>query len=63
MQVLIADDHAFQRRTLGRLLKNLGVDTIVETEDGGEALHTLRKGSSAIDLVICDLDMPHMDGM
>ena len=59
MNVLVADDHAFQRRTLGRNLRGLGVTSVVEAEDGEAALQMLRQSDSNINLVICDLDMPY----
>lgn len=63
MNVLVADDHAFQRRTLGRMLRGLGAKSVLEAEDGEAALQMLRQSDSNINLVICDLDMPRMDGM
>jgi len=59
--VLVVEDDGFQRRTIARMLRSMGVGEVREAADGKEALASLRDG--AIGLVICDLDMPEMDGM
>lgn len=60
--ILIVEDHDFQRRILARLLRALGVRQVLEAENGRAALALLDAGH-APGLVICDLDMPEMDGM
>jgi len=59
--VMVVEDHDFQRRTLARMLRSLGATQVLEASDGDRALAQIR--SVAIDLIVCDLDMPHMDGM
>ena len=58
-RVLIVDDEANLRRTLGRTLRSEGYET-AETRDGVEAVSLLRRGG--IDAVILDLSMPRLDG-
>ncbi len=58
---LVVDDHDFQRNMLVRMLKRLGVVNIKEAADGAAALEVC--GGTDIDIIICDLDMPGMDGM
>lgn len=60
--ILIVEDHDFQRRILARLLSALGAKNVLEAANGHEALALLDAGH-APELVICDLDMPEMDGM
>lgn len=59
---LVVEDHDFQRRTLARMLRSLGAREVREASDGNQALASIR-GSASVDLVVCDLDMPEMDGM
>src|SRR5580698_4735086 len=60
--VLIAEDDDFQRRTMARMLRSMGARQVMEAGDGKQALAALQ-GPACIDLVVCDLDMPEMDGM
>ena len=60
--VLVVEDHDFQRRTAVSLLRRLGVGTVLEAGDGAAALALLAGGASP-DIIICDLDMPGMDGV
>jgi EAL domain-containing protein (putative c-di-GMP-specific phosphodiesterase class I)/ActR/RegA family two-component response regulator len=59
---LVVEDDGFQRRTLARMLHSLGVPAVQEAGDGKQAL-ALIQGTNRVDLVVCDLDMPQMDGM
>lgn len=60
--VLIAEDHDFQRRALVHLVRSLGAARVVEAANGAEALGAL-EASPEIGLIVCDLDMPTMDGL
>ena len=60
--VLVVEDHEFQRRTALMLLRRLGVGTLLEASDGAAALSLLEEVSPP-DVIICDLDMPGMDGV
>lgn len=60
---LVAEDHDFQRKTLVRMLQGLGAKTILEAANGKFALDVFRDLTQPIDIIICDLDMPEMDGM
>lgn len=60
--VVVVEDHDFQRRTVVQLLRNLGVGTVADAPDGVQALEVLQAGS-APDIIICDIDMPGMDGV
>ena len=59
---LVVEDDGFQRRTVGRMLRSLGAQEVWEAGDGGQALASIQ-GAALVDLMVCDLDMPEMDGM
>ena len=58
---LVVEDDDFQRRTMARMLRSLGAREVREAGDGKQALASIQ--GAAPDLVVCDLDMPEMDGM
>ena len=63
LSVLVVDDHDFQRRTAIALLGRLGVRVLAEARDGSEALDLLARASRPPDVIVCDIDMPGMDGV
>ncbi len=63
LQVMVIEDHGFQRRIALRLLAELGVERTLEGADGLHALDVLRRQPSPPDVVLVDLDMPGMDGI
>lgn len=58
--ILVVDDDADIRDTLGEVLRNAGM-VVVTAADGMEALQILRGGLSPC-MVLLDLMMPVMDG-
>lgn len=60
--VLVVDDDAFTRETTRRIVQRLGARTVLEAADGAEALLRFNEAPS-IDLILCDLDMPGVDGI
>ncbi len=60
--VVVVEDHDFQRRTVVQLLRGLGVGTVTDAANGIDALRLLQ-GAPIPDIVICDIDMPGMDGV
>ena len=60
--VVVVEDHDFQRRTVVQLLGVLGVGTVTAAANGTDALEVLQTGRVP-DIVICDIDMPGMDGV
>lgn len=64
LRVFVVEDHAFQRGALVNILRALGVQQIEEAANGREALAALeRAGPQATDVILCDLEMPEMDGI
>lgn len=64
MTVLIVEDDGFQRKVLVGMLSSLGVASILVAENGRQALEIIHGADAkSIDVAICDLNMPEMDGM
>ena len=61
IRVLLVDDSRTARRFIRRILESLGLERFEEVDDGAKALSLLEEES--FDLVVTDLNMPHMDGM
>lgn len=61
---LVVEDSQVQREHLVNLLKVMEFGTVLEANDGADALRLLEaRGAEAVDLVLTDLDMPVMDGI
>ena len=63
LQIMVVEDHGFQRRMALRLLAELGIANVYEAAEGAEALAVLERLSQPPDVVLVDLDMPGMDGI
>ena len=63
VRFLVVEDHNFQRMTLVRVLQSMGARFIAEASDGREALAYFLDTVEPVDVIICDLEMPNMDGM
>ncbi|MBR9910210.1 MAG: EAL domain-containing response regulator [Gammaproteobacteria bacterium] len=61
--VLVVEDDDFQRELVAQQLQILGVAKIYLAADGVEALMYLHNYGPAIRLILCDLEMPNMDGL
>jgi CheY-like chemotaxis protein len=59
--ILVVDDQENVRALLRRQLSEYG-HTVLEAGDGAEALHLVRRRNGAVDLILCDLVMPRMNG-
>ena len=60
-QVLVVDDEDTVRTLTRRMLERVGF-TVLTAIDGREAVDIFRRVAAAVDLVILDLTMPHLDG-
>jgi len=68
LKALIVDDSALMRKLVDRALRQSGLvlDDAVEAENGLEALEALRKARDSgvdFDVIMCDINMPQMDGL
>ena len=60
LEVLVVDDSRTARKHIIRVLNNLGIQNIVQAENGREAVDIL--SNSLFDLIVTDYNMPEMDG-
>lgn len=60
-KILIVDDVELNRSILGAILEN--EYTIVEAENGKQALELIEELKDEISVILLDLIMPEMDGM
>ncbi len=61
LKVLIVDDDKFMINLMKSILRKLEIDSPLEASDGAIALKRLDE--AAADVIICDLNMPGMDGI
>ena len=61
--VLVVDDSAMMRKVVVRTLQLAGLtfETVLEAADGSQALEHLRQ--QTVQLIMCDINMPVMDGL
>jgi two-component system chemotaxis response regulator CheY len=59
--ILVVDDSSTVRQQVSLALKQAGFATL-EAADGREAIATL-DGNRQIDMVVCDVNMPHVNGI
>lgn len=62
MNILLIDDSFVMRKTEKEALNELKIDMIIEAANGDEAVEILEKNAFKIDLILCDVRMPVMDG-
>ena len=63
IRALIVDDSSVMRKIVERSLRQGGIDLmqVLEAGNGAEALAVLSE--SPVDLILCDINMPVMDGL
>ena len=61
MNVLVVDDFSTMRKIIKNVLKQIGIESVVEAENGKMALDLLKK--EEVDLIISDWIMPEMTGI
>ena len=59
--IMVVDDSKTDRTIMRKSLEPMGV-TIVEANDGQEALNILKSGEYNFDAMLIDIEMPRMDG-
>ena len=63
LKILVVDDESFVLNLTVRVLNKLGYDNVETSNNGNVALGKLISAESEFDLIICDLNMPEMDGV
>jgi two-component system, chemotaxis family, chemotaxis protein CheY len=63
IRALIVDDSSVMRKIVERSLRQAGVEleNVLEAGNGAEALAAVSK--NRVDLILCDINMPVMDGL
>ena len=61
MRVLVVDDFSTMRRIIKNILRQLGMNNVVEADDGTSAWDVLNKDK--IEFIISDWNMPQMTGI
>jgi two-component system chemotaxis response regulator CheY len=63
IRALIIDDSSVMRKIVERSLRQAGIELsqVIEAGNGAEALAVLKE--SQVDLILCDINMPVMDGL
>ncbi len=62
VSVLVVDDEAAVRRFAARVLARDGY-SVLEAQDGAEALELFKNGSPPVDIVVSDIVMPRLNGV
>lgn len=63
LRILVIDDEAFVLKLTVRILSKLGLDDVVTASNGLIALAEIDNATAPFDVIICDLNMPEMDGI
>ena len=63
LQAVILEDHEFQRKIGAHVLRLCGAEAVHEAANGNEALALLETLKEPVDVMVCDLNMPGMDGL
>ena len=63
IKVLLLDDDYIMHRVTSVMLNELGVSRVINSMSGPDALAILKTEGESIDVIICDLNMPDMDGV
>ncbi|MCP5285010.1 MAG: PAS domain S-box protein [Burkholderiaceae bacterium] len=62
LRVLVAEDNAVNMLIVATLLRTLGAE-VLEAHDGEDAVQCALREDGALDVVLMDLHMPHVDGL
>ncbi|MET1162324.1 MAG: EAL domain-containing response regulator [Pseudoxanthomonas sp.] len=63
LRIMVLDDEPFMLRLLGHMLAGLGFTSVVTCDSGSSALEQIDSLAQPPDLILMDLNMPHMDGI
>ena len=62
VRILLIEDQLFIRSMTARMLNGIGFKEILQARDGKEAIDLIAAERQPIDVILCDLKMPNMDG-
>ncbi|WP_237132792.1 EAL domain-containing protein [Pseudohongiella sp. O18] len=61
--ILVVDDESFALTLAARMLNKLGYQCITSANSGSTALQAIDTANEPFQLILCDLNMPEMDGL
>jgi len=63
-RILVVDDEAHIRTTVNMVLTKAGYD-VVEAENGEKGIRAITSGDNSlmVDMILCDMQMPKIDGV
>ena len=61
IRVLVVDDAESMRKVLVSIIKSFGINHIFEANNGASALNIINE--KELDVIICDWEMPKMNGL
>ena len=62
LTIMVVEDDELGLKYVKALLQGIGVGLMMGVENGAEAMLVLSETENDIDLVICDVEMPQMNG-
>ena len=62
LRIMVIDDDDFQLEFITDLLKEIGIREIISAEGGQQGLAQLAQHQPYPDLILCDIQMPGIDG-
>ena len=62
LNVMVVEDEAFALKMVSELLKKIGISSVTAAGNGAEGLAKLAEAEPKINFIICDIEMPEMDG-
>jgi len=63
LSFLVVEDQPLRNRRFCKMLQALGAGRVLSADAAGRALEILQIGRPRVDMVLCDLAMPDMDGI
>lgn len=61
--VMVVDDDPVVLMQMQQMLAGIGIDDVLTARNGVDAIRQMGQRASAPDVVVCDLNMPEMDGV
>jgi two-component system chemotaxis response regulator CheY len=63
LKVILVDDSGLSRKVQKKVLREVGLEDVIEAKNGLDALRKLEEIDYKVDLVLTDWNMPGMDGI
>lgn len=60
--VMVIDDEAFALYLVSEILEGMGIGEVITADNGAQAIEALEQRDGDLNLIVCDVEMPEMDG-